>query len=69
MAIERLAQKPFGSHEIAPLAEPELDRVTIAVSGAGEIHPPPAHLGVSLNNMPFTGDRSFATVEPLQQLR
>ena len=34
MPLERLAQKPFGSDQVAPLAEPEFDGVAIAVDGA-----------------------------------
>ena len=39
MPLEGLAQKPFGGSQIAPLAEPELDRVAVAVDGAVEIPP------------------------------
>jgi hypothetical protein len=35
--IESLAQKLFGGRQITPLAEPELDRVTMAVDGSVEI--------------------------------
>lgn len=31
MTLESLAQKAFGSGEVSPLAEPELDRITIAI--------------------------------------
>ena len=34
MPFECLEQEPLGGRQIAPLAEPELDRVTIAVNGA-----------------------------------
>ena len=34
VVLQRLAQEPFGGREIAPLTEPELDRVAIAVDGA-----------------------------------
>jgi hypothetical protein len=39
MTLEGLAQKSFGRSQVAPLAEPELDRVTMAVNGAIEIPP------------------------------
>jgi hypothetical protein len=32
MTLESLAQKAFGSGEVSPLAEPELDRVTIGIN-------------------------------------
>jgi hypothetical protein len=35
--LESLAQKLLGGRQITPLAEPELDRVTMAVDGAVEI--------------------------------
>ena len=44
MAFECLAQKPFGGGEVALLAEPELDRITIAVNGPVEISPLPTNL-------------------------
>ena len=37
MALKRLAQKPCGSGEVSPLAEPELDGVAIAVDGAVQV--------------------------------
>jgi hypothetical protein len=34
MPLECLAQKPFGSRQIAPLAKPELNGVTVTVNRA-----------------------------------
>jgi hypothetical protein len=67
MPFESLAQEPFGSREIAPLAEPELHCVTVAVDCAVEIPPLSTDLDIGFINMPFAGNGSFAPIEPLQQ--
>ena len=67
VALERLAKEPLGGREVTPFAEPELDRVAVAVDGTVEIHPPAADLDVCLVHMPFAGDGSLATIEALQQ--
>jgi hypothetical protein len=69
MPLERLAQESFGGSQVAPLAEPEFDRVTIAVDGPVQILLPPADLDVCFINMPLVSDRALAPVEALQQLR
>ena len=69
MPLKSLAQEPLGSGEIAPLAEPELDRVAIAVDRPVQLPPPPADLDVCLINMPFAGDWALAPIELFQQER
>jgi hypothetical protein len=69
MTFECLAQKPFGCSEVAPLAEPELDRITIAVNCVVEISPLASDIDVSFVDMPLVSDRSLAAIEPLQQER
>jgi hypothetical protein len=46
MTVEGLAQKPFSGSQVAPLAEPELNGVAIAIDGAVEIPPLPTDLDV-----------------------
>jgi hypothetical protein len=46
MPIQGLTQEALRSSQIAPLAEPELDCVAIAVDRAVEIPPVPADLDV-----------------------
>jgi hypothetical protein len=67
--VPRLAQNPLGSSQIAPLAEPELDRVAAAVDRAVEIRPTPADLDVSFVDVPLASDHSLAAIEPLQHRR
>jgi hypothetical protein len=67
MPIERFAQEPLGRRQMAPLAEPELDCVAIAVDRAVKILPLPSDLDVSFVDMPLVSDRSLAAIEPLQQ--
>ena len=69
MPLECLAQKPFGSNEVAPLAEPELNGVTVAVDGSIEIFPLASNFDLSLIHVPFPADASFAKIEALEQLR
>lgn len=69
MPLERLAQEAFGSHEVAALAEPELDCVAIAVDGAKKIHPPSAHFDICLIDVPLPADGPLASVKWLQQKR
>jgi hypothetical protein len=67
MPLERFAQKPFGSSEIAPLAEPELNRVAVAVDRPVKVHPATSDLDVSFIHVPFPADASFAKIEALEQ--
>ena len=53
MALEGLAQKPFGRGDVAPLAEPELDRVAMAIDGTVQVRPAPADFDVGFVNVPF----------------
>ncbi len=69
MAFERPAQEPFGGSHIAPFAEPELDRVAMAVDGAVQVHPATANFDIRLINMPRPADGSLAWVKLLQQKR
>ncbi len=69
MPLERLAQEAFGGSQIASLAEPEFDRVAIAVDGAVEVHPSAADPDICLVHVPFPADRALASIELLQQQR
>lgn len=53
MSLESLAEEVLGYGETAPLAEPELDGIAIAVDGAVEIRPTPAHLDVGFVHVPL----------------
>jgi hypothetical protein len=66
MPLQRSGQETLGGSQIAPSAEPKLDRVTVAVDGAVEIFPLASDFDVSLVNVPPSTDRSVAAVEPLQ---
>jgi hypothetical protein len=69
MPLQCSGQKAFGSGEVAPLAEPELNGVTVAVDGSIEIFPLASDFDVSLIHVPFPADASFAKIEALEQLR
>ena len=69
MALQRLAQKPLGRNEVSSFAEPELDRVAIAVDGSIEISLLASDFDVSLVHVPFPADASFAKIEALEQFR
>ena len=69
MTLQCLADEALGGQQVTMLAEKELDRVTDAVDGAIEIHPPAVNPDVGLIDMPLPGDTSLARVEPLQQQR
>jgi hypothetical protein len=69
MTLESLAQKAFGSAEVSPLAEPELDRVTIAIDRTVEIPPLGSDLDICFIDMPPAGDWALAPIEPIQQKR
>jgi hypothetical protein len=69
MPLERLAQKPLGSGQIAPFAEPEFNRVAMVVDGSIEIHPSPSDFDVRFIDMPFPADGSLAPIELLKQER
>ena len=53
MPLECLAQKALGRSQIAPLAEPKLNRVAVAADGPVHVHPPSTDLDVSLVHVPF----------------
>jgi hypothetical protein len=65
--LEGLAQEALGSREVSPLAEPELDRVAVAVDGTVEIPPLASDPDVGLVDMPSASDSPLAPIEPLQQ--
>ena len=67
MPLERLAQEPFGGSQIAPLAEPEFDRVAMAIDSSVEVHPASFDLDVSFIGMPFPTDGSLPEVEAVQR--
>jgi hypothetical protein len=68
MPLESFAQEPFGGRQIAPFAEPELHRVTVAIKGSVKIRPALPDFDVSFINMPLAGDGPLASVEPFEQL-
>jgi hypothetical protein len=67
MPLECLAQKPLGSNEVSSFAEPELDRVAVAIDGAVKIRPSSADFDVSLIHVPFPADASVAKIKALEQ--
>jgi hypothetical protein len=69
MPHECLAQEPFGGSEVSPLAEPELNRVAIAVDSPVQVHPSPADFDKCLIDMPLSGNGSLASMKLLQQQR
>jgi hypothetical protein len=46
MPSQSLAQEPLGRSQIAPFAEPELDRVAMAIDGTVQVRPAPADFDV-----------------------
>jgi hypothetical protein len=65
--LERLAQEPLGRSQIAPLAEPELNRVAVAVDSPIEIPLMATDLDIGLIDVPLASDGSLAWIEALQQ--
>jgi hypothetical protein len=68
MPLKGFAQKPFGSREVSPLAEPEFNGVTVIVDCTVEIPPLASNLDVSLVDVPFASDSALTKVKALQQL-
>ena len=69
MPLERLAPEPLSGSQVAPLAEPEFNRVAMAVDRAVEIPPVPADFDISLVHMPSPAHGSLAPIELLKQQR
>jgi hypothetical protein len=69
MPLEGLAQEPLGGREIAPLAEPELDCVAIAVDGAIEIPPLSTNFDLCFVDAPFARHWTVASIKLHQQER
>jgi hypothetical protein len=44
--LERLAQEPLGSRQVSPFAEPELNRVAVAVDRPVKVRPTTSDLDV-----------------------
>lgn len=65
---ESLSQKPFGGGQVTFFAEPELDRIAVAVNGAVQISPLTTYLDIRLIHMPFPPDGPFALIETLEKL-
>ncbi len=61
------AQELLGGGQIAPLTEPEFDRIAVAVDRAIQIAPLAPDLDVGFVDMPSPGDGSLASIEALQQ--
>jgi hypothetical protein len=53
--------------QIAPFAEPELNRVAIAVDGAIEISSPSTNFDVCFVHVPFVLDGALASIELLKE--
>jgi hypothetical protein len=68
MLLEGLALKPFDGSQIARLAEPELDRVAVAVDGSVEIRPASSNLDVCFIDIPFSANCTLPEVETVEQL-
>jgi hypothetical protein len=67
VSLQCLAQEALSGREIAPFAEPELDRIAVAVDGTVQIPPVTTNFDVGLINVPLARDRSLAPIELLQQ--
>jgi hypothetical protein len=65
MPLKGSAQEPLGGSQIALLAEPELDRVAVAVDYAIQVHPSTTDFGVSFVHMPLPANGPLAPVELL----
>src|SRR5689334_22475629 len=68
MPFKCFAQEAPSGREIAPFAEPEIDRVAMAIDRAGQVHPAPSDFDVGFIHMPPASDGSLSAIEPLQQL-
>ena len=66
MQRERHIKKPLGGYQISSLAKPELDRITMAVNGALQVHPRAAHLDIGHIDVPLSADGALATTKALQ---
>ena len=66
MPLQCFAQEPLRGSEVSPLAEPELNGVTIAVDGPLQVPPLTAHLDIGFVDMPPATDRALAPIELLQ---
>ncbi len=67
VALESPAQETLGSSEVAPLAEPELDRVTITVDGPIQIFPLSSDFDVRFIDVPLPGNSSLSSIEAPQK--
>jgi hypothetical protein len=67
VSLESLAQKPLGGREVTPFAEPELDRIAVAVDRPVKIHPTTSDLDVSFIDVPLACDDPLASIEALQK--
>jgi hypothetical protein len=67
MPLECFAQELLGGSQIASLAEPELDRIPVAVNRAIQIPPLATDPDIGFVDMPPAGDRALALVEALQE--
>jgi hypothetical protein len=67
MPIEHLAQKPFGGSQIAPLAEPELDRVAVAINSTIEMHPAVFDLDAGPVREPSPGESPLTPIELIKK--
>ncbi len=62
MPLECLAQEPFDSSQIASLAEPEFNRIAVAVDSAVKVHPATPDLDIGLVDVPLASDGSLTTM-------
>lgn len=63
MALGCFAQEMLGSSQISSLAEPEFNRVSVAVDCSVKIHPAALDLDIGLVDVPLAGDGSLAAIE------
>ena len=66
MMGQSLADKAFGSFQIAISAEIELNRIAVAVDGTIKIHPLPFDLYIGLIQVPFPCDWPLFSMEALK---
>src|SRR3712207_5458968 len=67
MSLQCLAHEPLRGSQITSFAEPELDRVAVAVNGAIEIPPLASDPDICLINVPPGSDGSLAGIEAFQK--
>jgi hypothetical protein len=67
--LQRSEDEAPGRRQIAPLTEPELNRVAVVVDGTIQVPPLASNSDRSFIDMPSSADSSLTPIEPLDQER